>query len=176
MSKLLGDKRRHYLLELLKSKKKPLTGTFLAEETGVSRQVIVQDIALLKAKNEPIVATPQGYLYLSSPSPQPKRRVIACQHAFEQTERELTILVEHGVKVVDVIVEHPIYGQIQGSLMVESKKDVHDFLRKVQDNQAKLLSSLTEGVHLHTVEANDDKRIDEACQALEAEGILLKRD
>ncbi|GGK21713.1 transcriptional regulator [Caldalkalibacillus thermarum] len=176
MSKLLGEERRNYLLNLLKTEQKPLTGTYLAEQTGVSRQVIVQDIALLKAKNEPIVATPQGYLYLRSPSSQPTRRVIACQHTFEQTERELMILVEHGVKVIDVIVEHPIYGQIQGSLMLEAKKDVHDFMQKVRNNQAKLLSSLTEGIHLHTVEANDDKRIDEACRALEAEGILLKKD
>jgi hypothetical protein len=175
-SKLLGEKRRHFLLSYLQQEKKPVTGTELADLAGVSRQVIVQDIALLKAKNEPIIATPQGYLYLSDVQEGMVRQVIACQHSFEQTEQELTIMVEHGLKIIDVIVEHPIYGQLQGTLMIESRADVQEFIDKIQQNQAKLLSSLTEGVHLHTVAAKDKQRIEEACRALEREGILLNKD
>ena len=173
--KLLGEERRRFILEWIKKAQGPVTGTELAERTGVSRQVIVQDMALLKAKNEPIIATPQGYLYLAE-QPGEVRRVIACQHNFEQTERELTIMVEHGLKVIDVIVEHPIYGQLQGSLHIESLADVQDFMTKIKKEGAKLLSSLTEGVHLHTVAAKDERRIEEACRALEREGILLSRD
>lgn len=174
--KLLGEKRRQFLLNYLQRENRAVTGTELAELTGVSRQVIVQDIALLKAKNEPIIATPQGYLYFSAVQPQGIQRVIACQHSFEKTERELTLLVEHGLKIIDVIVEHPVYGQLQGALMIESLADVREFIRKIENKEAKLLSSLTQGVHLHTVEAKDERQIEEACQALQKEGILLSKD
>lgn len=174
-ARLRGEERRRYILDWLKKAQGPVTGTVLAEGTGVSRQVIVQDIALLKAKNEPIIATPQGYLYLAEEKEE-VRRVIACQHNFEQTEKELSIMVAHGLKVIDVIVEHPIYGQLQGTLLIESLADVQEFIAKLNNHKAKLLSSLTEGVHLHTVAAKDEERIEEACRALEREGILLSKD
>lgn len=174
--KLLGEDRRQRLLDLLKQSSQPLTGTALAEETGVSRQVIVQDIALLRARNEPIMATPNGYLYFQKGSATRVKRVIACRHIFEDTEKELNLLVDHGVKVLDVIVEHPIYGEITGSLMIESRRDVKQFISKISKNKANLLSSLTGGVHLHTLEAPDDETLDQACEAMEKAGFLLKKE
>ena len=82
------------------------------------------------------------------------RAILACRHAPERTEEELQILVDHGVKILDVIVEHPLYGELRGSLMIESRADVQDFLGQVSASRASLLSSLTGGVHLHTVEAS----------------------
>ncbi|MBO8170949.1 MAG: transcription repressor NadR [Bacillaceae bacterium] len=174
--KLTGELRRQRILDILKKSAEPLTGTMLARETGVSRQAIVQDIALLKARNEPIMATPQGYLYFRTPATRLPRRVIACRHNFEDTEKELNILVDNGVKVLDVIVEHPIYGEINGSLMIETRLDVKRFMNKVHKDKANLLSSLTGGVHLHTVEAENDDQLDAACRELEKEGILLNQD
>lgn len=174
--KLLGEQRREFILIQLKQLAEPLTGTELAQKAGVSRQVIVQDIALLKAKDEPIIATPQGYLYIQSPQTETYRKVIACQHLLDKTELELTILVDHGVKVLDVIVEHPVYGEIIGSLMVKNRYDVQQFLKAVHSNGAKLLSSLTDGVHLHTIEAVSESQINAACSDLEKEGILLTKN
>jgi uncharacterized protein len=171
--KLRGDERRAHLLRILEQAHHPLTGTALAEQTGVSRQVIVQDIALLKAKDEPILATPQGYVYFRPPDTQKKKRIIACQHLPEETETELNTLVDHGVSVIDVSVEHPLYGQIQGSLMLHSRSDVQTFLRKWENSDAQLLSTLTAGVHLHTIEGDTEQQLDQACQALAEEGILL---
>lgn len=174
--KLLGEKRREHVLMLLKLAHKPYTGVALSTQTGVSRQVIVQDIALLKAKNEPIVATPQGYLYMKTPKTQSKKRVVAVRHTPAETEKELNLLVDYGVKVLDVIVEHPFYGEIQGALMIQSREDVQLFLEKVKQTEAKLLSELTDGVHLHTLEGPSNMLLDKACEALEREGILLERD
>lgn len=171
--KMPGEVRRQQLLEILANSVQPITGTDLAEKTGVSRQVIVQDIALLRAKNESIIATPQGYMYLHHHPVRSLQRVIACRHNFEETATELYILVDHGVKIVDVTVEHPIYGEINGALMIETRDDVARFMQKINEHGASLLSSLTNGLHLHTIEATDQTKLDQACEALKIEGILL---
>ncbi|GAB6933920.1 transcription repressor NadR [Calditerricola satsumensis] len=171
--KLSGEARRSAIVALLKTASGPVTGAELAEKTGVSRQVIVQDIALLKARNAPIVATPQGYLWLEAPNPPLVTRVVACRHTPDETERELLLLVDHGVKVVDVIVEHPIYGELRGTLMIQSREDVRRFIEKMRAERATLLSSLTGGLHLHTLQAPDPSRLDRACQALKEAGILV---
>ena len=102
------------------------------------------------------------------------RAILACRHAPERTEEELNILVDHGVKVVDVIVEHAVYGELRGSLMLESRADVQDFLAQVRSSHASYLSSLTGGVHLHTVEASRSELILRAKAQLRARGFLLK--
>ncbi|MFZ3201527.1 MAG: 3H domain-containing protein, partial [Candidatus Acidiferrales bacterium] len=92
----------------------------------------------------------------------------------ERTKEELEILVDHGVKVLDVIVEHPLYGELRGSLEIESRADVQDFLRRMRTSRAALLSSLTGGVHLHTVEASRREMISRATARLRARGFLLR--
>jgi hypothetical protein len=99
---------------------------------------------------------------------------LACRHAAEDTQEELEILVDHGVKILDVIVEHPVYGELRGSLAIESRADVRDFLTQVRTSRAALLSSLTGGVHLHTVEASRPEMIARAKARLRARGFLLK--
>jgi hypothetical protein len=100
--------------------------------------------------------------------------VIACQHGPERTQEELQALVDNGVRVLDVIVEHALYGEMRGSLMIESRADVEDFLRRWRGTKASLLSSLTRGVHLHTVEAGKPEMIERARTQLRSLGILLK--
>ena len=95
--KLLGEERRNQIIQWLRSENKPLTGTELSNRTHVSRQVIVQDISILKAKNEPILATSQGYIY-QQPYTWPRfTKIVACYHTPEQTMDELNLLVDHGV-------------------------------------------------------------------------------
>jgi len=175
--KLTGDERRDNILEWLKNSREPLTGQILADKTNVSRQIIVQDISILKAKNVPILATSQGYIYVPKySSTYPFKRVIACKHYPEQTKDELFLLVDHGVFVRNVIVEHPIYGELTASLMLKSRVDVYDFLNKMENSGASYLSDLTEGVHLHTLESASEKQLDEAIKALENAGLLLSKE
>jgi hypothetical protein len=151
-----------------------MPGTELARHFRVSRQCVVQDIAILRAEGNDILSTPQGYRLPAQQAPDGHRAVIACQHGPERTEEELQILVDNGVRVLDVIVEHALYGEMRGSLTIESRADVQDFLRQWKSKKANLLSSLTRGVHLHTVEASRPEMIERAKAELHTRGILLK--
>jgi transcriptional regulator of NAD metabolism len=166
-------RRRRRILEWMRSHDDPIPGGEMAKRLRVSRQCLVQDIAILRAAGEEIVATPRGYR-LPDVANHTHRAVLACCHAPERAEEELQILVDHGVKILDVIVEHPLYGELRGSLMIESRADVQDFLQRVKATHASLLSSLTEGVHLHTVEASRPEMISRACAQLRQKGFLLK--
>lgn len=173
MGKMSGEVRRKMIIEVLKNSTKPVTGKALADEANVSRQVIVTDVALLKTANEPIIATNRGYLYLQQQDEvQMVRRVVICQHTREQTRQELEIIVDCGVTVVDVIVAHPIYGELTGNLRVSSRYDVEQFIQALEENEAALLSKLTSGIHLHTLEADSMDKIDLACEQLKEAGLL----
>jgi len=151
----------------------PAQGGELARRFRVSRQCVVQDIAILRASGEEILATPQGYR-LPEQGSGAFRAILACRHAPERTEEELQILVDYGVKILDVLVEHPVYGELRGALMIESRADLQDFLGSIRSTKAALLSSLTDGVHLHTVEASRQEMISRAKGKLRARGFLLK--
>jgi uncharacterized protein len=168
-----SGRRRRRILESMRLHGGPLSGSALAKRLHVSRQCLVQDIAILRAAGEEIVATPRGYR-LSDTANNRHRAVLACRHSPERTEEELQILVDHGVRILDVIVEHPLYGELRGSLMIESRADVDDFLKQVKAAHASLLSSLTGGVHLHTVEASRPEMITRARARLRERGFLLK--
>jgi transcriptional regulator of NAD metabolism len=172
--KILGEKRRELLLSLLKTSSEPITGGELAKKTNVSRQVIVNDITLLKAKNEPIIATSQGYLYMLQPGLQQSiEKTIACFHSPLEVENELNLLVDHGVTVKDVKIEHPVYGDLTASIMVSNRKEVSQFLEKIKNTNAAYLSELTEGVHLHTISAINPQNIADAEHALGKAGYLI---
>ena len=166
--------RRRRIIERMRAHRGPLSGAELAKQLRVSRQCLVQDIAILRAAGEQILATPRGYRLPEATRNKQHRAVLACRHAPERTEEELQILVDHGVKILDVIVEHPLYGELRGALMLESRADVQDFLEQVKATHAALLSSLTRGVHLHTVEASRPEMISRARAKLRERGFLLK--
>lgn len=151
----------------------PVRGGALAHRFRVSRQCVVQDIAILRAGGYEVMATPSGYR-VPGPAVKAHRAVLACNHSPERTQEELQILVDNGVKVVDVIVEHAVYGELRGSLSLESRADVEEFLQQVRASKAGLLSSLTGGVHLHTVEASRAEKITRAKAELRRRGFLLK--
>lgn len=174
MKKVLGDERRALLLDILKSSTEPITGSELASKANVSRQVIVGDITLLKARNEPIIATSQGYLYMHTSSPVVlAERTIACCHLPEETEAELNMLVDQGVTVKDVRIEHPVYGDLTASIMVSNRREVKQFMEKIKTTNAGYLSELTEGIHIHTIAAQSERALDEAEAAMKKVGYLI---
>jgi uncharacterized protein len=157
----------------MRAQEGPVHGDDLAKRFRVSRQCLVQDVAVLRAAGVEILSTPQGYR-LPQERAAAHRATLACRHTPERTEEELNLLVDHGVRVLDVVVEHALYGELRGSLMIESRADVQDFLARWRETKASLLSTLTRGVHLHTVEARSPEMIARAKARLHERGILLK--
>lgn len=169
---MLSDERREKIFDILKERSIPITGADLSKITGVSRQVIVQDIAILRAKGYNIIATPQGYMLLNDKKNK-IQKVIACCHDKEGMRKELEIIVDNGGKVIDVIVEHPLYGEIKAMLMLESRLDVERFMKHYEDSDTKPLSVLTGGIHLHTVEIPDEVSYNHIINELEKHGYLI---
>ncbi|MCH3951758.1 MAG: transcription repressor NadR [Acidaminococcus sp.] len=167
-----GSKRREKIKEKLKETKKPISGSELARRLHVSRQVIVQDIALLRASDEPILSTPRGYLIKAEDERRVRRFKV--HHTFEQMETELNIFVDAGAKVRNVIVEHPVYGVLEGKLNLSSRRDVRQFMKKIAAHPEASLMNMADGVHYHTVEAPSMDALDEIRDNLEAAGILFK--
>ena len=172
----MAHERRRRIVELLGQSDRPLRGADLAARLGVSRQVIVQDVAVLRAAGSGIIATPLGYILPRQASPPPARAVLACQHGRSETADELNALVDLGVRVRDVVVEHPLYGELRGLLMLESREDVREFVERLESGQAELLSALTRGIHLHTIEASRPELLEKARAELQRRGILLAED
>ena len=164
-----AQERRTAILARLKSATGPVSATALANALSVSRQVIVGDIALLRAGGSPIEATPRGYVY-SRPAGI-RGQVVTC-HSGEQMEQELLTLVDLGCVVEDVSVEHPVYGLLTGRLQISCRADVEHFLQEVRNSAALPLSALTEGVHIHGLRCPDRETLEKAREALRQMGIL----
>lgn len=170
-----GDMRRNKILEILHGESQPVSGTELAARLGVSRQVIVQDIALLRATDKNILSTNKGYiLFVEKQNRARKKRTYKVKHKDEEILNELNTIVDFGGKVVDVVVEHDIYGQIAADLIINSRADAAAFVQKVKKNKTKPLNNLTHGVHFHTVEADSEEILDQIENELNKKGYLIK--
>lgn len=170
-----GTVRREIILEILHKAYQPVSGTELASRMGVSRQVIVQDIALLRATDKNILSTNKGYIWFTEKeNAVRKRRTFKVNHCREDIQDELYTFVDFGGKVLDVVVEHEIYGQIMVDLIINSRADADAFVKKVNENKTKPLTDLTDGVHFHTVEADSDAILDKIEEELNKKGYLIK--
>lgn len=167
---MTGEERRSDILRRISKAKHPVSGAVLAKEYHVSRQVIVQDIALLRAHNHDIVATTKGYLIQEHPV---FSRVFHVCHEDEQIEDELNTIVDMGGKIKDVFVEHETYGVLRAELIIRSRREVKEFMRKMNDREASPLKNLTCGIHYHTVEADKEETLDEVEKELYEKGYLL---
>ena len=163
-----AEERRQAILDILRPASLPVSAGALASRFSVSRQVIVGDIALLRAAGAEISATPRVYVIQRSPSGLIQQ--VPCRHSGADMEAELNAMVDNGCTVLDVIVEHPVYGQITGPLQLSSRYDVQQFLSRCTQP----LSRLTEGIHLHTLSCPDADAYQRALTALDAMGFLLK--
>ena len=171
MAEHSGEERRRSVARILEEADGPVSAAALAQRLSVSRQIIVGDVALLRAGGAQILATPRGYVL--DRRPEGIERTVACIHTPEQMEAELTAIVDAGGEVVDVIVEHPVYGQLTGILGVASRYDVQEFLRRATQPGARPLSDLTGGIHLHTIRCRDEKSFQRVLKSLANRGFLL---
>lgn len=164
--------RRAALAEYLGRSRKPVSAAALARRFSVSRQIIVGDVALLRAGGLGIAATPRGYVL--RPEHTGPSYTVACLHRPEDMSRELEIMVDNGCTVQDVVVEHPIYGQLTGQLHLSSRYDVRQFVQKASARSARPLSDLTGGLHLHTLRCPDEGAYERVLEELENAGFLYQ--
>lgn len=150
--------RRDNMLKLLLESTEPIKGSHIAKEYSVTRQIIVKDIAILRAEGKNIIATPDGYIINKNENK--VKAIIAVTHSEEEMFDEMSIVIKYGGIIEDVVVEHPLYGEIKGMLMIKNYNELNKFIQKYKEQRAKLLSVLTNGVHLHTIAAENQENID----------------
>ena len=168
--KMTREERCRRILARLEAAEEPLSGALLAEELGVSRQAVVQDVEALRRSGRPVRSTPRGYRLEGGAV---FSAVFAVRHGRGELLDELLSIVEAGGHVVDVQVEHPLYGSLTGSLDLRSREDVLRFVSRVEGGRAELLSALSDGVHLHRVEAPDGESLERIAAVLRGKGYLL---
>lgn len=166
-----GKDRRAYILQLLTESQSPLSGTRLAEQMQVSRQAIVQDIALLRANGEDIVSTNLGYVLMKK---QEVSRVFKIHHSDEEVEEELCLMVDYGGIVKDVFVFHKVYGTVKADMNIRSRQDVRKFMEGITLGKSSLLKNVTAGYHYHTVLAESEEILDNIQEKLRERGFLAK--
>lgn len=163
--------RREDIVRLLLERNKPVKGSTIATKYSVTRQVIVKDIAILRAKGNNIIATPDGYIMNTTNNR--VRAIIAVNHKEEDMMNEIEIVLKYGGVVEDVIVEHPLYGEIKGMLMVSNYNELEKFIDKYENQKAKLLSVLTNGIHLHTISAENSENIELIISDLKKNNFII---
>ena len=164
-----STKRRYAIYNELLDELLPVSATVLAVKFGVTRQIIVKDISILKAEGKEIISTTKGYVLKRKDGF--RIRVNVCHNA-ECMEEELTAIVDLGGKVLNTFINHPVYGAIGETLNIKSRKDVKDFLLRISLEQCQPLLSLTKGSHSHVIEGDDEETLDEICIMLREKGFL----
>ena len=165
-----NTERRKEIIAYLASEDRAVSGGELAERYGVSRQIIVRDIAALKDEDYEIIATHNGYVFQTSPL---KERAFKVKHTTEDTEGELTLIVDLGGTVENVYVWHKVYGRIEARLNIFSKPQIKQFIEGVRSGKSVELMNITGGYHYHTVRANDEETLDRIEAALIKNGYIV---
>ena len=166
-----GKERREKILALLSKSSTAISGKELGNLLGVSRQVIVQDIALLRAEKYDIVSTNNGYILLNEKN---VSRVFKVIHSDDQVEDELQLIVDYGGVVEDVFVYHKIYGTVRAEMNIHSRNDIANFLSDIKSGKSSLLKNVTSGYHYHTVSAPTEAILNLIQEKLNERGYLAK--
>lgn len=166
-----GAQRREEILNLIKNSKTPLSGSTLSKSAGVSRQVIVQDIALLKAAGFDILSTNKGYILNA---PERVSRVFKMVHTDDEIGDELGTIVDLGGFVEDVFVWHRIYGKIEAELGIGSRRNVAEYLDSLKTGRSSPLKNVTSEYHYHTVTAQNERTLDIIEAELDKKGYLVR--
>lgn len=168
---MTGEERRKKILALMKESSVSLSGEELGKATGVSRQVIVQDIAILRTRGQPIVATARGYILNV---PKHAVRLFKLRHTNEEIEDELTTIVDLGGCVEDVLINHRVYGRLSAPLKIKNRRDVSVFLSQLKSGKSSALLNITSGYHFHHISADSEYILEEIEAALKAKHYLAE--
>lgn len=166
-----AEKRREEILSLIGNTDSPIPANVLKEKFDVSRQVIVQDIAILRANGYDVIATNRGYVLNVKKQ---ASRVFKCRHSFDEIVDEGALIIEAGGKVEDIFVNHRVYGRISARLDLYNRTHVEELYRSLVSGASKPLMSVTDGYHYHTVSAADESALDKIESLLRERGFLIE--
>jgi len=172
---MTAAERREQISEILHSEHQAISASKLASMLSVSRQIIVGDIALLRTAGLEIDATPRGYV-LHFEDKGIEKQIVCLHEGEESMAEELNICVDYGCRVINVIVDHPLYGKLTGELHIESRYDVELFIEKARESEALPLSALTDGVHTHTLLCDSIDGYEMAVKKLKEKGYMLSEE
>lgn len=167
------NERRDEILNILKDSDTYVNAATLAEKFGVTRQIIVSDIAIIRAAGYNIIATRKGYA-LNGKAVKNDLHSVVCKHSEEQTAEEFYAVVDNGGVVVNVIVEHPLYGELSADLNIASRYDANEFIKREKKVGAIQLCNLTDGLHVHMLRVPDEAALERIKSELSALGVLAE--
>lgn len=168
---LNSEERRKYILDTLENAEKPCSATVFAEECNVSRQIIVGDIALIRASGVEILSTNRGYILKKEEDI--FRNFVKVSHDFSRLREELYIIVDGGARVLDVAVDHKVYGMIRADLGLSSRREVDQFIDKFENSNDMFLCSVTNNDHYHTIEADSEDSMDYVMDKLRENNFIV---
>ena len=166
-----SEERRNLIITMLEENDTSISATSLANKFNVTRQIIVADIALLRATGYSIIADNKGYKLNTINTDLIKRIVV--QHTKDDVNNEFYAIVDNGAKVLDVVVEHPVYGKISVELNISSRYEADEFVTKLDETNSNPLSLLTQGIHIHTIEVPNEQAFERIKNKLSELGILI---
>ena len=166
---MTGEERRKEIVARLECADKLISASALAKELGVSRQIIVGDVAILRAHGYDIVAYARGYVLQKKSA---FERVFKVYHSDDDTERELNIFVDAGAECVDVFIYHRTYGEVHAPMNLKSRDSVKAFLSDISSGKSSLLKNVTSGYHYHTISADSPEILDTIEARLKENGFL----
>ena len=164
-----GEARRNEILNRLPKAQSPISASAFAEAFGVSRQVIVQDIALLRATGSSITSLARGYVLEKTTA---LSRVFKVNHLDDDVERELNLIVDAGGTIEDIFVYHKVYGTVRAQMGIKNRLQVKSFLENIASGKSSLLKNVTSGYHYHTVSADSEEILDVIEKQLKENGFL----
>lgn len=168
---MTGSERRSDIINRIKSSAVPVSGKALAQAYDVSRQVIVQDIALIRASGHDIISTNRGYIVNPFHT---ASRVFKVQHTDDELENELCSIVDLGGKIVNVMINHRVYGRMEAVLNINSRRKVMEFIEDIKSGKSSPLKNITSNYHYHTVEADNEETLDMIEEMLGRKGYLVE--
>jgi len=166
-----GNERREKIIDIIKKSSEPVSGTDLAKTLGVSRQIIVQDIALIRASDKNIIATNKGYIVTGNSG---LTKVFKVRHKPEESQVELNAIVDMGGRVIDVFVYHKAYDVVRVPMNIGNRRDVLAYMKSLEGGVSVPLMSLTADYHYHTIEADSPEVFDDIEAKLKELGYIAK--
>ena len=164
-----GETRREAILAHLEAENKPVSGSRLSQLFGVSRQVIVQDLAVIRASTPGILSTTKGYVIQQDSS---FTREFKVRHSQDKAAEELNLIVDCGGHVKNISISHRVYGRVTAEMDIRSRQDVNEFAEALRNSRSTVLSSATSGYHYHLIEASSEERLDLIEKQLGEAGFL----
>ena len=161
--------RRGEILKILHNADAPVAARELAGKFGVSRQVIVQDLAVIRASTPGILSTTKGYVIQQDSS---CSREFKVRHSQDKAAEELNLIVDCGGHVKNISISHRVYGRVSAEMDIRSRQDVSEFVQALQNSHSTVLSNATSGYHYHLVEAASEERLDLIEEQLKKAGFL----